>query len=136
MDSQIYKKRLQGSKPFDWRVFYIIGKVLESKCLKWARMTHLGSSNINYGQKKCRESNWQFDYEPLKVGNCPNFLMSRCRSTYRWKALDDGYNFVSEFTSIGGFHTTLWASKVAKVLILGILWLPFWKPYDKMTFEC
>jgi hypothetical protein len=43
---------------------------------------------------------------------------------YRWKDLDEGYNFVLDLTSIGGLHAKLWASKVAKVLILGILGLP------------
>jgi hypothetical protein len=27
----------------DWFIFYIIKKLLERRCLKWARMTHLGS---------------------------------------------------------------------------------------------
>jgi len=32
-------------------------------------MIHLDISNISYGQKKGRESNYQFDSQPLKVGN-------------------------------------------------------------------
>jgi hypothetical protein len=43
--------------------------------------------------------------------------MFRWCATYCWKALDEGYNFVLDLTSIGGLHTKLWASKVAKVLI-------------------
>jgi hypothetical protein len=31
----------RGQNPSDGRVPYIIGKVLERRCLKWARMTHL-----------------------------------------------------------------------------------------------
>jgi hypothetical protein len=56
-------------------------------------MTRLDNSNTNYGQKKGRESNWQFDSRPLKVGNCPNFLACRWRAIYCWKVLDKGYNF-------------------------------------------
>jgi hypothetical protein len=37
-----------------------------------------------------------------------------------WK----GYNFAFDLISIRGLHTTLWVSKVAKVLILGISRLP------------
>ncbi len=44
--------------------------------------------------------------------------------TYRWKALDEGYNFVSSFISIKGLHTKLWAPKFAGVSTLGILGLP------------
>jgi hypothetical protein len=45
-------------------------------------MTHLDTSNTNYGQKKGRESNWQFDSRPLKVKNRLNFLMCRWCVTY------------------------------------------------------
>jgi hypothetical protein len=41
MDFRIFKEQLQGSNPFDWRFPYIIGKLLECKCLKCVRMTHL-----------------------------------------------------------------------------------------------
>jgi hypothetical protein len=48
-----------------WGVLGVIGKVLKRKYRKWSR---IGPS---YGQKKGRESNWQFDSRPLKVGNRP-----------------------------------------------------------------
>jgi hypothetical protein len=50
-----------------------------------------GSYNIRYGQKKGQESNCQFDSRPLKVRNRP---FKWC-ATYFWKALNKGYNFVS-----------------------------------------
>ncbi len=53
------KNNCRGQNPLDCSFFYIIGKILESKCLKWAHMTHLDTSNTNYGQKKGQESNWQ-----------------------------------------------------------------------------
>jgi hypothetical protein len=116
--------------------FYIIGKILEFKCLKWACMTHLGSSNISYGQKKGWESNCQFDSRPLKVKNRPNFLTCRWCATYRWKVLNEGYNFAWDLTSIKGLHTKLWAPKVARVSTLGISGLPLGSPETKMTFGC
>jgi hypothetical protein len=72
----------KGQNPLDRKVAYIIRKLLESRCLKWVRMTHLDSWNISYGQKKDHKSNWQFDSRPLKVGNCLNFLAWRCYVTY------------------------------------------------------
>jgi hypothetical protein len=45
------------------------------------------------------------------------------RAIYRWKALDEGYNFVSDLISIRGLHTKLWVSKVVEVPILRILGL-------------
>jgi len=65
----------------DLNVPYIIENLLERKCLKWARMTHLETSNISYGQKKGLESNWQFDSRPLKVTNHP-FPACRWHATY------------------------------------------------------
>jgi hypothetical protein len=65
--------------------------------------------NTSYGQKKGQESNWQFDSQPLKVKNHPNFLRCRWHAMYHWKALDEGYNFASNFISIKGLHTKLWA---------------------------
>jgi hypothetical protein len=45
--------------------------------------------------------------------------------TYRWKSLDEGYNFASYLISIGGLHTKLWGPKVAGDPTLGILGFPF-----------
>jgi hypothetical protein len=87
--------------------FYIIGKILKCKCLKWARMTHLDIYNTSYGQKKGRESNWQFDFRPWEVGNRPDSLACRWRVTRRWKALDEGYNFSLDLVLIGGLHKKL-----------------------------
>jgi hypothetical protein len=35
------KKDCRGQNPLDWEVLYIIRKILELRCLKWAYMTHL-----------------------------------------------------------------------------------------------
>jgi hypothetical protein len=107
----------------DWEVFYIIGNLLKLRCLKWACMTHLDIWN-NYGQKKGRESNWQFDPRPLKVRNWPDLLACRWRATYHWKALDEGYNFSWDLISIWGLHAKLWAPKVVGISTLAILRLP------------
>jgi hypothetical protein len=92
----------RGQNSLDWRVPCIIGNLLERKCLKWACMTHLDISNTSYGQKKGRESNWQFDSWPLKVTNRPNFLAFRWRATYSWKSFDEGYNFALDLILIRG----------------------------------
>jgi hypothetical protein len=50
---------------------------------------------------------------------------------YRWKALDEGYNFVQDLISIRGLNTKLQASKFVKVLILGISGLLLESPETK-----
>jgi hypothetical protein len=103
-----------------WGVFYIFGKLLEHKCLKWACITNLDIWNTSYGQKEGRESNWQFDSWPLKVENQPDSLVCRWRVTYCWKALDEGYNFSSKFISIRRLNAKLWCPKVAGVPTLAL----------------
>jgi hypothetical protein len=46
--------------------------------------------------------------------------MYRWCATYHWKAFDKGYNFASDFISIGFFHAKLWGPKIAGVLTWGI----------------
>jgi hypothetical protein len=87
------KRDCRGENPSFWKVIYIIGKLLKLECLKWAHIAHLHLWNTSYDQKKGQESNWQFDSRPLKVGNQPNFLAWRRHVTYRWKSLNEGYNF-------------------------------------------
>jgi hypothetical protein len=109
-------------------VLYNIGKLLELRCLKWARIVHLDIWNVSYGQKKGRESNCQFDSRPQKVGSRPDLLSFRGRATYRWKALNESYNFALDRTSIGGLLAKLWGFKVVGVLAGEISGLPLGSP--------
>ncbi len=46
-----------------------------------------------------------------------------------------GYNFGSNFISIGGLQTKLWAPKVARVSTLGISGFPFGSPGTKCHLD-
>jgi hypothetical protein len=65
------KDDLRGQISSPWCILYIDGKFLKCRCPKWSRIAHLDICSPSYGQKKGRESNWQFDSRPLKVGNRP-----------------------------------------------------------------
>jgi hypothetical protein len=56
----------KGQNTLHWSVLYTVGKVSKCKFQKWRCMSHLDNFSISYGQKKGRESNWQFDSRPLK----------------------------------------------------------------------
>jgi hypothetical protein len=129
------KDDCRGQISMAWGVLYIIGNLLELRCLKWAQITHLDIWNTSYGQKKGRESNWQFDSWPLKVGNRPNPGVYRWSATHRWKALNEGYNFASYFISIGGLHAKLWRPKVARVPTLAISRLSLGSPETKSHLD-
>jgi hypothetical protein len=133
---EISETDLRGQNSMACGVLYIIGKLLELKCLKWARIAHLDIWNTSYCQKKGRESNCQFDSRPEKVGNQPDLLSCRRRATYRWKALDKSYNFASDRTSIRGLLAKLWGSKVAGVPVGAISGLPPGSPGRGKPFGC
>jgi len=78
-------------------------------------MSHSDISSISYGQKKGRESNWQFDSRPLKVGNRPDPGVCRWSATHRWKAYEESYKFASDLIPIRGLSRELWAPKVPGV---------------------
>jgi hypothetical protein len=123
----------QNSSPR--KVFYIIGKLLKRRCLKWPPITHLDIWNTNYGQKKGQKSNWQFDSRPLKVKNRPNFLACKQRVAYLWKVFNKGYNFALDLITIGGLHEELCALKVTGVPVVGISGLPFGSPGTKSHLD-
>ncbi len=68
----------RGQNTLHWGVLCIIGKISKFKCRKWARMDICSTS---YGKKKGRESNWQFDSRPLKIGS--RLDLGACR----WSAI-------------------------------------------------
>jgi hypothetical protein len=121
----------RGQNFSSWRVLYIIEKLLKCRCLKWACIAHLDIWNTSYGQKEGRESNWQFDSWPLKVGNWPDSLACGQRATHRWKALDEGYNFALNCIAIEALHKKLCALKVAGVPVDAISGLPLGSPRTK-----
>jgi hypothetical protein len=59
-----FDRRAQNTS--HWGIFGVIGKVLKRRYQKWPRIGHLDICSSSYGQKKGRESNWQFDSRPLK----------------------------------------------------------------------
>jgi hypothetical protein len=95
-----------------WGVFGVIGKVLKRRYRKWPRIGHLNICSPSYGQKKGRESNWQFDSRPLKAGNRPLFDLRIESAIRRWKDLGEGYKFGSDLVAIRLHSWELWAPKV------------------------
>jgi len=74
----------KGQNASPWSVPYIIGKLSKCKCWKWPCMRHLDICSTSYGKKKGQESNWQFNSQPLKVGNQPDPSVWRWTATHCW----------------------------------------------------
>jgi hypothetical protein len=95
-----------------WDALGVIGKVLKRRYWKWPRIGHLNIGPPSYGQKKGRESNWQFDSRPLKVENRPFPDLRMESATWSWKDLDEGYKFGLDLVAIRPGSRELWAPKV------------------------
>jgi hypothetical protein len=105
----------KGQNTSHWGVLGFIGKILKRWYRKWPRIGHFDICSPSYGQKKGRESHWQFDSRPLKVGNrCFPNIRFEC-ATWHWKDLDEGYNFGLDFVMIGLYSRELWPFKVPRV---------------------
>jgi len=109
------KRNCRGQNTLHWGVLYTVGKVLKCKSPKWPCMSHLDICSTSYGQKKGRESNWQFDSRPLKVRNRPDSGVCRGSATHRWKDFEESYNFGLNLVPIQVQGEESWASKVSGV---------------------
>jgi hypothetical protein len=105
----------KGQNTFHWGVLGVIGKVLKRRYRKWPRIGNSDICSPSYGQEKGRESNWQFDSRPLKVGNRPLFDVRFECATSRWKDLHEGYNFGLDLVAIQLCTRELWRFKVPGV---------------------
>jgi hypothetical protein len=122
-----------------WGVLGVIGKVLKRRYRKWPRIGHLDIFSPSYGQKKGRESNWQFDSRPLKVGNRPLSDIRFESATRLWKDLDKGYNFGSDLIAIRLCSQELWAPKVPGLQpgqFRDNFETPTWESWEKEPFGC
>jgi len=75
-------------------------------------------------KKKGRESNWQFDSRPLKVGNRPNPGVCRWSATHSWKSFNESYKFALDLIPIRDLSKKLWTHKVSGIqieIVLGFL---------------
>jgi hypothetical protein len=98
-----------------WGVLSVIRKVLKLRYRKWPRIGHLDICSPSYGQKKGRESNWQFDSRPLKVRNWPLPDLRIKSAIRRWKDLDAGYKFGLDLVAIRLRSRELWAPEVPRL---------------------
>jgi hypothetical protein len=126
----------KGQNTSPWGVLSVIGKVLKSRYPKWPRIGHLDICSPRYGQKKGRESNWQFDSRPLKVGNRPAPDVRWGSATRRWKSLKKGYKFGLDLVSIGGWGEKLGCPKVPGVQNRDSFGTPLWESRDKQPLGC
>jgi hypothetical protein len=129
----------RGQNTSHWGVLGVIEKVLKRRYRKWPRIGHLDICSPSYGQKKGRESNWQFDPRPLKVGNRPLPDIWIGSATWRWKAIEESYNFGWDLVLIRLGSSEIWAPKVSGLQpeqFRDNFGTPTWESREKEPFGC
>ncbi len=130
------KVDLRGQISSPWCVLYINGKVLKRRCPKWLRISHLDICSPSYEQKKGQESNYQFDFRSQKVGNRPLPDVASRSATWRWKALDESYNFSWNLVPIRIRGEELWVSKASGLQPRTVSGLQLGSLKKKKPFGC
>ncbi len=122
-----------------WGILGVIGKVLKRRYWKWPRIGHLDICRPSNGQKKGRESNWQFDSRPLKVRNWPLLDVQIESAIRHWKDLNKGYKFGLDFVMIRPGSWELWPPKVPGLhpgQFQDNFGTPTWESREKEPFGC
>jgi hypothetical protein len=126
----------RGQNTLPWGVLHVIGKLLKFRCRKWPHISHLDICSTSYGKKKIRESKWQFDSRPLKVGNRADPSVCRLSATHHWKALNESYKFSLDLIPIQGLSKELWTHKVLEVQTRTVSGLLLGSPGTKKSSGC
>jgi hypothetical protein len=106
-DSQTFKEWLQGSKHLALRSSLYHWKTIEVKMSKMGSHDPFGHLQHKLLQKERRESNWQFDSRPQKVGIQPDPHLCKWSATHHWKGFEEKHNIVSDLILIGGLSAEL-----------------------------
>jgi len=78
---------------------------------------------------------WAIWLLTIKNRELIRFPCVRWRATYRWKDLNESYNFASDFISIRSMHAKLWAPIVTRIPVVGILGLTLGSPKTKCHLD-
>jgi len=111
VDSWIFKEQLQGSKfngvkssLYHWKFF----RTWMSKMGSHGPFGHLKYKLWPREGPRVKLTIWLLTIKSKKSPWFPrDFLMCKWCATYRWKALDEGYKFFSNFISIRGLYAKL-----------------------------
>jgi hypothetical protein len=131
MDSWIFIGKLQGSKFSKLRSSLYNWKALEMQMSKMGSYDPFGHLKHKLWPKEGPGIKLAIWLLTTKSWKSPRFTYLKVVRHIHWKALDEGYNFALDLTSIKGLHTKLWAPKVVGVPTLRISWLPFGSPGTK-----
>jgi hypothetical protein len=96
----MFRVRQKRPKHFGLESSWCHWKGLEVQMSKMPSHWSLEHLQLKLWAKEGPESNWQFDSRPLKVGNRPLPDLRMESATWRWKDLDEGYNFGLDLVAI------------------------------------
>jgi hypothetical protein len=135
-DSQILESNCKGQKLLDWSITYIMRKLLERRCLKWACMTHLDISNTSYAQKKGRESNCQIWLSTTKSWELPQFLYVQVTCNITLESFWQRAITLLQTSSRSKVYTQCYGPSELWESQFWNFGTPIWESREKMTFGC
>jgi hypothetical protein len=111
MDSRNFRKRLQGSKLNGlWRFLYH-WKTLKTYMSEMRSHCSFGHLKHKLWPKERSGVKLSIWLSTTKVRTQLDLLSCRGRATYRWKALDESYNFALDDIAIRSLLAKLWVPK-------------------------
>jgi hypothetical protein len=126
----------KGQNTLNWRVLYIIGKLLKWRCVKWVHMTHLDICNTSYGKKKGRGSKlaiWLSNTKSQESTRLPCVQVA-CNMPLESSQRELQLCF-RPHPDWNSEHEVI-ASQSCKSSNLGNFETPFWESRDKKPFGC
>jgi len=139
VDSWMFREWLQGSKPNSSKSSSYHWKAIETKMSKIDSHDPFGHLKHKLWPKEGLGVKLAIWLATTKNQESPQFrrVQVACRwcATYSWKAIDENYNFVSDFISIEGLHIKLWGPKVTGVPTLAISGLSLGSPGTKSHLD-
>jgi hypothetical protein len=130
------KNNCRDQNQLDWRVPYITRKLLELTYLKWARMSHLSTSNTSYGQKKGQESNCQIWLSITKSWETPRFPWMQMACHILLKSFQWGLQLCFRPHFNCRFANKIMRPQNCENYNFENFKTPTWESWDKMPFEC
>ncbi len=119
MDSHIFRKRLQGSKPNELKSFLYHWKSIKTQMSKMGLHDPFGHLKHKLWPKERSGIKLTIWLPTIKSQELTLFPYVQVVCDIPQKVLDKGYNFASDFISIRGLHAKLWGPKVKGIPTFG-----------------
>jgi hypothetical protein len=138
---EFLKSNYRGQNPLNWGVIYVIKKILEHGCLKWARITHLGYLKHKLWPKEGLGVKLPIWLSTTKSWESPQFPYMQVACHIPWESSQQGLQLCLNLTNPKLHLNRRSAHKVMGLqsrrnFNFGNFGTPKLESWNKMTFGC